>query len=403
MGSNYTTLLLGEVLEDKGYIRGPFGSALKRPEMKSSGIPVYEQQHAIYDNRFFRFFIDNDKFNELKRFQVKTNDLIISCSGTVGKVSIINEDDPKGIISQALLILRANPDVILPLYLKYFFSWDYGYNSIISRSSGSVQVNIAKRDIIESISISLPDIQTQKRIVNILKCIDDKIALNAKINENLEQQAQALCEKWVSEHAESIIMRPLSEIAEINPDTYSPKEKWEFVNYLDTSSITNGVISEIQMIYPNTEKLPSRARRIIKANDIVYSTVRPTQFHFGIIGNPMENMLASTGFAVIRSKHTYISSPYLYHFLTSPFFIEKMQQLAEQSTSTFPSVKPSDIGNCMIPCADKEEMLEITEQVANMYAMVSANHQENRRLAKLRDTLLPKLMNGEIDVSAVKI
>ena len=86
-----------------------------------------------------------------------------------------------------------------------------------------------------------------------------------------------------------------------------------------------------------------------------------------------------------------------------PFFIEKMQQLAEQSTSTFPSVKSSDIGNCMIPCADKEEMLEITEQVANMYAMVSANHQENRRLAKLRDTLLPKLMNGEIDVSKVQI
>ena len=189
MGSNYTTLSLGEVLEDKGYIRGPFGSALKRPEMKSSGIPVYEQQHAIYDNRVFRFFIDNDKFNELKRFQVKTNDLIISCSGTVGKVSIINEDDPKGIISQALLILRANPDVILPLYLKYFFSWDYGYNSIISRSSGSVQVNIAKRDIIESISISLPDIQTQKRIVSILKCIDDKIAVNTTINENLRLQA----------------------------------------------------------------------------------------------------------------------------------------------------------------------------------------------------------------------
>lgn len=212
-----------------------------------------------------------------------------------------------------------------------------------------------------------------------------------------------LCEKWVSEHAESIIMRSLSEIAEINPDTYSPKGKWEFINYLDTSSITNGVMSEIQMINPDTDKLPSRARRIIKANDIVYSTVRPNQLHFGIISDPMENMLASTGFAVIRSKHTYINSPYLYHFLTSPDFIEKMQQLAEQSASTFPSVKPSDIGTCMIPCADKEEMIEINEQVTNMYAMVSANHKENRQLTDLRDTLLPKLMNGEIDVSKVRI
>jgi len=198
-------------------------------------------------------------------------------------------------------------------------------------------------------------------------------------------------------------MRPLAEVAEINPDTYSPKDKWAFVNYLDTSSITNGVMYEIQLIRPDTEKLPSRARRIIKANDIVYSTVRPNQLHFGIISNPLDNMLASTGFAVIRSKYDYISSPYIYHFLTSPDFIEKMQQLAEQSTSTFPSVKPSDIGTCLIPCADEAEMLDITDKINGMYALVSANHQENKRLSALRDTLLPKLMNGEIDVSEVKI
>ena len=198
-------------------------------------------------------------------------------------------------------------------------------------------------------------------------------------------------------------MVDIAEVAEINPDTYSPKDKWAFVNYLDTSSITNGVMSDIQLINPDTEKLPSRARRIVKANDIVYSTVRPNQLHFGIISNPLDNMLASTGFAVIRSKYDYISSPYIYHFLTSPDFIEKMQQLAEQSTSTFPSVKPSDIGTCLIPCADEAEMLDITDKINGMYALISANHQENKRLAALRDTLLPKLMNGEIDVSAVRI
>lgn len=198
-------------------------------------------------------------------------------------------------------------------------------------------------------------------------------------------------------------MFPLAEIAEINPETYSPKDKWTFVNYLDTSSITNGVVSEVQLISPEIEKLPSRARRIVKANDIVYSTVRPNQLHFGIISNPLENMLVSTGFSVIRSKYAYISSPYIYHFLTSPDFIEKMQQLAEQSTSTFPSVKPSDIGTCLIPCADETEMTDITDKINDMYAMVSANQQENKRLADLRDILLPKLMNGEIDVSQVKI
>jgi len=69
---------LGKVLLHKGYIRGPFGSSLKRHEMKEVGIPVYEQKNAIYNEREFRFFIDEEKFEELKRFQVKTNDLIIS-------------------------------------------------------------------------------------------------------------------------------------------------------------------------------------------------------------------------------------------------------------------------------------------------------------------------------------
>lgn len=135
---------LGQLLSDKGYIRGPFGSSLKRNELLEEGIPVYEQQNAIYDNRDFRYYIDNEKYQEMKRFTVKENDLIISCSGTVGRVSIIKNDDPIGIISQALLILRPNIEMVFPKFLYYFFTSKEGYNSIISRSGGSVQANISK-------------------------------------------------------------------------------------------------------------------------------------------------------------------------------------------------------------------------------------------------------------------
>ncbi len=119
-GSAWRECELGKLLKPKGYVRGPFGSSLKRGEMVEQGVPVYEQKNAIYGNREFRFFITNEKFEELKRFQVETNDLIISCSGTVGKISIIEEDDPKGIISQALLILRPDIDKITLKFLFYF-------------------------------------------------------------------------------------------------------------------------------------------------------------------------------------------------------------------------------------------------------------------------------------------
>ena len=187
---------LKELLDEKGYIRGPFGSALRRNELLDEGIPVYEQQNAIYNNREFRYFINNEKYEEMKRFTVRENDLIISCSGTVGRVSVIRKDDPIGIISQALLILRPNTEKVLTDFLFYFFTSRIGYNSIISRSGGSVQANISKRAVIENIDIDVPPLPEQKSIVNILSALDKKIEVNNQINKTLESMAQAIFKQW---------------------------------------------------------------------------------------------------------------------------------------------------------------------------------------------------------------
>jgi type I restriction enzyme S subunit len=147
---------LGEFLANKGYIRGPFGSALKKEDMRMSGVPVYEQQHAIYDHRNFRYYIEEKKHLKLKRFTIQNDDIVISCSGTLGKITLIKESDPIGIINQALLILRSDTNKIPPLYLKYFLTSPTGNKSLVSKSGGSAQVNIAKREEIESIVILLP-------------------------------------------------------------------------------------------------------------------------------------------------------------------------------------------------------------------------------------------------------
>jgi type I restriction enzyme S subunit len=112
--SSFQNIILKDLLLPNGYIRGPFGSALKRDDMLSEGIPVYEQQHAINNHRNFRYFISTKKYEEMKRFQVMPNDLIISCSGTIGRVSLISNTDPIGIINQALLILRCDTQKVLP-------------------------------------------------------------------------------------------------------------------------------------------------------------------------------------------------------------------------------------------------------------------------------------------------
>ena len=172
---NWQEKRLGQLLTEKGYIRGPFGSALLKEDMQTKGVPVYEQQHAIGDHRIFRYFIDDDKAKALERFRVQPDDCLVSCSGTLGKVTMIREKDEVGIINQALLILRPNPKIIPSLLLKAFLSSPRGYHSLVTSSGGSAQVNIAKKEIIENIIFILPDSTACDYLTSLLSVIDKNI------------------------------------------------------------------------------------------------------------------------------------------------------------------------------------------------------------------------------------
>ena len=393
---------LGEVLSDKGYIRGPFGSALKRGDMKDSGIPVYEQQHAIYQSRDFRFYIDENKFNEMKRFQVQTNDLVISCSGTVGKVTIIDKNDPKGIISQALLILRVNSGIILPKYLQYFFTSENGYNSIISRSSGSVQINIAKRDVIEGIPLHLPPLSTQQKIAQILSSLDDKIELNNKINANLEQQAQALFKSWFVDFEPFCGEMPagwkvgtIGDLCLTVSQTYKGNDSE--VVLINTSDVENGDILNHESV-ANTN-LKGQFKKTFQKNDILYSEIRPANRHYAFVDiDETCNYIASTKLMVIRPNED-VNPHYLYHILTNPELIKEMQHLAETRSGTFPQITfESELSTYQIPLLPKEEQDKLGNLFEKIDNMVFHNIRENKKLSNLRETLLPKLMNGEIEV-----
>lgn len=175
---------LGELLSEKGYIRGPFGSALKKSFFVEIGVPVYEQRHAIHDNRDFRYFITEEKAETLSRFKIKPNDLIISCSGTIGKISVIKQSDKTGVINQALLILRLDTSQILIWYLKYYLEC---YPDLIVSNSGGAITNIERRAVIEKIKIPIPSLDEQAWIVEILDKFD---ALTHSITEGLPREIE---------------------------------------------------------------------------------------------------------------------------------------------------------------------------------------------------------------------
>ena len=148
------------------FIRGPFGGSLKKICFKENGYAVYEQQHAIHGKLDFRYFIDETKYNELKRFEVNEGDMIVSCSGTIGKVFVIPTKAPKGVINQALLKLRPSEDIEVK-YLKYLFENSITKKFNESKRGGAIE-NVPSIKELKKIEIPLPSIEEQKKIVNIL-------------------------------------------------------------------------------------------------------------------------------------------------------------------------------------------------------------------------------------------
>lgn len=174
----------------------------------------------------------------------------------------------------------------------------------------------------------------------------------------------------------------LGSVVRTNVSTYSEKEGWAFVNYLDTGNITQDTISEIQRINVGTDKLPSRARRKVQIGNIIYSTVRPNQLHYGFIKSQPDNFLVSTGFAVIDVNEKEAVPEYIYYFLTHRDVTERLQAIAEQSTSAYPSIKPSDIEDLTLDLPPIEEQRKIVGLLKMLDGKIKQNTEINNNLTE---------------------
>lgn len=175
----------------------------------------------------------------------------------------------------------------------------------------------------------------------------------------------------------------LGDCCKTNLHTYSDKEKWSLIRYLDTGSITEGRIDEIQTLYPGVDKIPSRARRKASVGDILFSTVRPNQKHYGIIEAGTENLLVSTGFTVVTVDTTIADPYFIYYYLTQSSVIESLQAIAEQSTSTYPSIKPSDIEDIELDLPELETQKKIGSTLRMLDRKIALNEEINDNLYEI--------------------
>ncbi len=413
MPENWKSYKLGQILGKRGYIRGPFGSALKRPEMQTSGIPVYEQQHAIYNHREFRYFINERKFNELSRFQVQTDDLIISCSGTIGRISLISQNDEKGIISQALLLLRPDTKIIKSLFLKYFFLTPYGFDQLIQASYGSVQANIAKRAVVEEIPVSIPDLDEQERIISILSALDENIELNLEMNRTLENIAQATFKHWFVDFkfpgfdGELVDGLPkgwkkagIGEIISVQ-NGYAFKSS-DFKAHgnngvIKIKNISNNVvdIENMQFVDENIANIVAERFRI-SGGDLLIAMTGAEVGKVGIVPKTEKYLWLNQRVGSFKEKIGF-AKWFVYLILSTNEYQNVLLNSARGSAQ--PNISSSQIERVESTIPTENLIKQFGELVNPFFERICENYFENQILTQIRNGLLPKLMSGKIRVA----
>jgi type I restriction enzyme, S subunit len=388
VNEDFNTYLFSDIIEKFIDYRG------KTPNKTAFGIPLITAK-LVKDGRLLvaNEFIAEAEYEEwMTRGYPKLNDVVLTTEAPLGEVALIK--DEKVALAQRIITLQTKKSVCDSVYLKYHLQSPVGQNLLTSRASGSTVEGI-KASTLKQIVITLPPLTQQRAIASILTCLDDKIDLLHRQNATLEQMAEVLFRQWFVEEAkEDWEVVRLGDYVKTNENSITSSYKNKVIRYLDTGSLNSGLIGELQLI-PLSEA-PSRARRLVKHNDILISTVRPDQKHFGLIKNPTQNLVVSTGFCVITC--TSLPTHFVYYFLTNEEMTAYLHSIAEGSTSTYPSLKPSDIEALEFPLPTKERLNKFEAFASNCWSKISTNQTQIRTLTAQRDTLLPKLMSGEVRV-----
>lgn len=339
------------------------------------------------------------------------NDIIYTRTGQVGLVYT----NLNGCVHNNCFKVIVDYNYFDKQYIYYYLSSKNVEKYSNNVAGGSVQKDLT-HGAFKTCKIAYPSLKEQKAIAKILSDLDEKIEVNNKINKNLEEMAQAIFKQWFvdfefpneegkpykssgGEMVESELgMIPkgwkIKNITEL-VDSISIKHKFdkEKVIFLNTSDILEGKF--LNKEYSEISNLPGQAKKSISKDDILYSEIRPKNKRFAYVNFDSEDYVVSTKLMVLRSKNLKYSQV-IYYLLTGKEFVEKINILAESRSGTFPQITFSTLKSITLAFPEESRFnLDIFKNILDKFYDLA---NENEKLEKLRDTLLPKLMSGEIRV-----
>ncbi len=385
----YNTYIMEDALEAIIDYRG------KTPQKSETGIPTLSAKTV--KNNFIDYnncyYISQEEYN---RFMVRgfprKGDILLTTEAPLGMVARLDRDDIA--VAQRLLTLRGKEGILDNNYLLYYLQSSTGQHLLKSHETGTTVTGI-KQAVFRKLEISIPDLATQQKVASILSSIDDKIALNSAINCNLEQQAQALFKSWFVDFEPFRGVMPddwhigtLSEICHYSKDKVNINDL-TLDSYFSTENMQPNRQGAIQ-----ATSLPAiKQTTACKKGDTIVSNIRP---YFKKIVYCHESCGCSND-VLCFSPASEALSAFLYCLLYSDKFFDYM--VAGAKGTKMPRGDKQQVMMFHIYIPSVEYIEKFNHAVLPILEMVYNNRGEAQKLSLLRDALLPKLMNGEIDVS----
>ena len=373
-------------------------------------------------------YVSHDIYRRWMKEDVKRGDcFLVSEGATLGECMMWDYDYPV-VLGQRIFCLRADPTVLYPRYLYAYMTSESFQSEIIGRATGTSVDGLRQTEVLK-LKLRLPPLAQQRHIGDTLYNLDKKIDLNRRMNATLEGMARALFQSWFVDfdpvrakldgrkpegmdkataaffpeqfaHGKHDMLpvgwnySTIEEVCAINAWTLGKTDCLETLEYIEISEVSHGNIGNIAT-YSRGEE-PSRARRRLRHGDTIVSTVRPDRGSYFLALNPPDNRVASTGFAVLTPSK--VPWSFIHAALTQPEVFDHLGQMADGGA--YPAVRPEIIGAMQIAVPNDQKILETFHRTcAPLFEEAEANRIQSRTLANLRDTLLPKLLSGELSVA----
>ena len=387
---------LGEICE---FVRGPFGGSLKKNIFVKEGYAVYEQQHAIKNQcKNFRYYINQEKFLEMQRFIVKSGDILMSCSGTIGKTTIVPADAPVGIINQALLKITTS-NVLNVHFLKFYMQSKLFHEQLMETVDGAAIKNVASVKILKNITINLPPLAEQERIVAKLDAtfaeIDEAISVVEVKEIEVQKLKASLLSSFFSDDTVMWRETTLGEHYDVRDGTHdSPKYIQDGFPLVTSKNLKNGKIDLTKVKYISKEDYEDINRRSgVSLGDVLMAMI-------GTIGNPVE-IIEPPEFAIknvaLFKTNDEQSPAFLFYFLSHPHTISKMMADAKGATQKFVGLGYLRSFPILVPPLEVQE--QIVEKLKAVYAEVKNANESILKIKTNYQTLKSAILAQELQPS----